>query len=1063
MGAAASTEQSSDTAVLEPPSPSFAASPSSSSAPLGHGQKSLHASRLRDASRSLGRAVGELGRAEASDARGSLGSVARAFEVGGAGGAGGAVAAGSGWSDGAIAAVKKSEPVTAAQSVWQVPWAEEDVKHRAVKRSWRAISARYAELEAAWGVQDPSNETWVSAQHQYGVAQTHWEEECARRRGVKRRWQEESGEPELVQQLDLHARVKAAWHGGAITAEQWEAHRKFHRTAKKNWLRMAAAAVRWEQAQQQHAEVAGLWAAHTARRQKAERILAKERGAWLAAQDATVEMRRGRVEEVARAATQETMRGLENKLRADCRAFEAAVLALPLAKKVLLGRDPEDATYQVLQWGMDGILAPPGLRGNNLSDDDDDDDDSDDDDGSALARTAASSSGPSWRPGVDAEPSAPQQQQQQHAGAQTESAAPSQSLASTREANVLTMLSTTRQLVPASPARRFDARGDLDELPDEENPMLGAHSPFHRLRLPGAQGGEKKKALPGERTREDASARALFRTAQLPGQAEEPDESWATAKHERALARSGRLVQDSVGDWASNAEQTFQLSAKVASKLGRTVHADALAVGSGLGGAINGLHRLFDAAEALVRRLVSAQDGATAMNCFDKAGEAKARLEQVRRYVTVLKAELCDKLKRAMDAKPPLARVFSGEYFVTQREEPQEGDWWVANQVESMAKAAKRMAAAVEKLSALELEFSAKQAEMQHQEGEVHNTQVDLDQAVKEEKFRDAAMAQSALGRQESALQALRGQLLSLEAGMHRSKTLYRIAQRLVAALQACRARAQELQEYHHLDALTQARVAASQAQQTLAQLGPVVKAVKAKEEAQERLEAPFAVIDKLLPGRLRSALVQLRDDVPKQVQLNGCAVGADGARMIAEAMRVGSSVTELYLIKCEVGPTACLHLAEMLRVDDTVEELYLGHNDVLADGADHLASALLANRTLSWLYLPACKLGDGGAKALGGLVGMNDTLQVLVLDANGIGPEGACALCDALRANNTLQTLSLADNEVGAEGAERLAQVLRMSSSLVTVNLVGCDIGKSGRAAVEAAMRVNRGVTVLL
>jgi len=82
------------------------------------------ASRLRDASRSLGRAVGEL-RAVAPDARGWLGSVARvhecaarsgthSFEVGGAGGAGGAAAAGCGWSDDAIAAVEKSFAVMQA-------------------------------------------------------------------------------------------------------------------------------------------------------------------------------------------------------------------------------------------------------------------------------------------------------------------------------------------------------------------------------------------------------------------------------------------------------------------------------------------------------------------------------------------------------------------------------------------------------------------------------------------------------------------------------------------------------------------------------------------------------------------------------------------------------------------------------------------------------------------------------------------------------------------------------------------------------------------------------------
>ena len=426
----------------------------------------------------------------------------------------------------------QNKVLSAAENVWQVRWAEEETRHLAVKRSWRAIAARYAELEAAWAMQDPSNETWVGAQAAHTQAKAVWESEIARRRKVKREWQEQSGEPELVQQLELHERVKSAHRNGAITEEQWKAHRRFHRAAKKNWLRMAAAAAQWERAQTQHVEVAGLWAQHTAHRQKADRILARERAAWLAAQDAAVDMRRGRAEQVSRAASEETMRDLENRLRADCRRFEASVLALPLAKKVLLGGDAEDATYQVLLWGMDGILAAPRRGAENGLSDDDGDGGGGSGRGGGMAETQCSEA--SWRPGVDAEPgkddacSAPCRVE---LGAQAEGAAPSLALASVREANVLTMLNTTRQQLPKSPGR-FNARGDLDEVPDDENPMLGAHSPFHRLRLQGFDGSSSTHRHRHSGKDSTSTPHVIFVKDTVP---EVEGETWEVAKHQRAL------------------------------------------------------------------------------------------------------------------------------------------------------------------------------------------------------------------------------------------------------------------------------------------------------------------------------------------------------------------------------------------------------------------------------------------------------------------------------------------------------------------------------------------------
>ena len=131
--------------------------------------------------------------------------------------------------------------------------------------------------------------------------------------------------------------------------------------------------------------------------------------------------------------------------------------------------------------------------------------------------------------------------------------------------------------------------------------------------------------------------------------------------------------------------------------------------------------------------------------------------------------------------------------------------------------------------------------------------------------------------------------------------------------------------------------------------MSTVVSEVKAREEALERLEAPFGAVDTMEEGLLKVELLRMRDEVPRRVQLNGCAIGDGGARLVAEALRVGSSVRELYIMRCAIGTVGALHLAEMLRVDRSVEELYLTGNSSGAPEKKRLFVGVARAATCTW------------------------------------------------------------------------------------------------------------------
>ncbi|KAF9570637.1 hypothetical protein EC968_001524 [Mortierella alpina] len=128
--------------------------------------------------------------------------------------------------------------------------------------------------------------------------------------------------------------------------------------------------------------------------------------------------------------------------------------------------------------------------------------------------------------------------------------------------------------------------------------------------------------------------------------------------------------------------------------------------------------------------------------------------------------------------------------------------------------------------------------------------------------------------------------------------------------------------------------------------------------------------------------------------------------------------------------------LADALKVNTTLTILNLTSSSVGINGAQALAEALKTNTTLTTLNLAHNSIGDSAARALAVALQTNSSLTILDLGHNSIGDSGAQALAEALQTNRGLMTLVLRSNSIGEDGGLSLAETLKTNTSLTSLDL---------------------------
>ena len=227
-----------------------------------------------------------------------------------------------------------------------------------------------------------------------------------------------------------------------------------------------------------------------------------------------------------------------------------------------------------------------------------------------------------------------------------------------------------------------------------------------------------------------------------------------------------------------------------------------------------------------------------------------------------------------------------------------------------------------------------------------------------------------------------------------------------------------------------------------------------------------------------------------EHVDLNMCSIGPVGARHLAQALCVNTSVKTLFLTNNHLlGDEGAKTLAEMLggngaessgTINTTLENVDLSRCSIGPVGARHLAQALCVNTSVKTLDLSDNPLGYEGEKALAEMLGgteaessgtVNTTLEHIYLCYCKIGPVGARHLAQALCVNTSVKTLNLSNNPLGDEGAKTLAEMLggngaessgTVNTTLEHVELRWCRIGPVGAQHLAQALCVNTSVKTL-
>eukprot|EP01031_Cornospumella_fuschlensis_P023385 gene23385-28377_t len=190
--------------------------------------------------------------------------------------------------------------------------------------------------------------------------------------------------------------------------------------------------------------------------------------------------------------------------------------------------------------------------------------------------------------------------------------------------------------------------------------------------------------------------------------------------------------------------------------------------------------------------------------------------------------------------------------------------------------------------------------------------------------------------------------------------------------------------------------------------------------------------------------------------------VGDTGVIELAKALRGENTfVHKIFLAQNQIGEEGARALADALRVNSGVQMVDLGVNKVSNAGAVALGEALKAGSCrLGWLCLKRNQIGNAGAIAIGAALKENTTIQCLDLSANQIEDGGAIALADGLKDNrgSVLTSLFLDANQIRDVGATALGAAIKENTSIQCLDLSANQIEDGAAIALADGLKDNRG-----
>nr|VDZ49639.1 paraflagellar_rod_component_putative/GeneDB:LmjF.36.4230 [Leishmania donovani] len=129
--------------------------------------------------------------------------------------------------------------------------------------------------------------------------------------------------------------------------------------------------------------------------------------------------------------------------------------------------------------------------------------------------------------------------------------------------------------------------------------------------------------------------------------------------------------------------------------------------------------------------------------------------------------------------------------------------------------------------------------------------------------------------------------------------------------------------------------------------------------------------------------------------------------------------------------------LAQALRLNSTVRQLNLSHNSFGDTGASYLADYLADNRTMLELNLSSCTIGNRGAQNLCKALATNQALQSLDLSNNMMDADSLSALPLVLRENTALREFKLERTRVASEFVEQVKMACSLNRECAAVKRI--------------------------
>jgi hypothetical protein len=233
--------------------------------------------------------------------------------------------------------------------------------------------------------------------------------------------------------------------------------------------------------------------------------------------------------------------------------------------------------------------------------------------------------------------------------------------------------------------------------------------------------------------------------------------------------------------------------------------------------------------------------------------------------------------------------------------------------------------------------------------------------------------------------------------------------------------------------------------------------------ELKLRVHAPAAMlVADLIPATsvLKNCnLLESRIDVELAKKL--AKIGAEKGIMLSGMTR---DQTEAGFSRQSIQPAHAILIASDLQFMPVMTALgYYNNKNIGPEGAKAIAEALKVNAVLTTLVLYTNSIGDEGAIAIAEALKVNAVVTTLVLGGNNIGDEGAIAIAEALKVTAVLTILRLDENNIGAEGAKAIAEALKVNVVLTVLYLGSNDLGDAGKTAVQDAVKGRRGFELKL